>query len=250
MSKKDPIIEAKNVGIKFKLRGKAGGRGVRSSVMVLSSLAKRMTGKNEFWALRDINFTVGHGEILGVIGANGSGKSTLLRMIGGIYEPDEGEFVINGTVSTLLSLGAGFKDELSGIDNIYLSGVILGFKKDEVEANIDNIIEFSELGSFINEPVKNYSSGMRARLGFSIAVYLQRDVMLVDEILGVGDFRFRDKSEKRMKEIIKSDQTVIIVSHNLDDIKEYATKAIWIQKGELMAAGPTGEIVEKYLENG
>lgn len=237
------IIRADNVGIRFR---------VKTSVKrVLRDLALPGAGDNRkedggFWALRGISFSIDKGDILGVIGSNGAGKSTLLRTIGGVYHPDEGTMKVSGSVSALLSLGTGFKQDLSGYDNIFLNGVILGFTPAEIKAQLDNIIAFSELNDFILEPVKNYSSGMRARLGFSIAAYLARDIMLIDEILGVGDFRFKKKSQDKMVEMIQDGRTVVIVSHNLDSIRRYATKAIWIDKGQLIEAGPAEEVIAKY----
>jgi len=242
------IIEAKNLGIKFKLT-RFKRKSLKIIIDALFGIKKETNLEKDFWALKGISFSIEKGDILGVIGTNGSGKSTLLRLIGGIYDPDEGSLEVNGTVSTLLSLGAGFKDELSGRENIFISGVIMGFSESEVKACVPDIIKFAELEKFINEPVMNYSSGMRARLGFSIAIHLKRDVMLVDEILGVGDFRFREKSEAKMKEIIQSGQTVIIVSHNLENIRKYANKAIWINKGALIKAGGIEEVIDSYVNS-
>jgi len=244
------IIKATNIGIKFSL----AKRGLKKKQLTLK---KVLDSKNEvrtvdtqisrdFWALRDVSFSIEKGDILGVVGSNGSGKSTLLRIIAGVYSLDEGSLEVNGTISPLLSLGTGFKSALSGYDNIFLNGVVMGFTKKEIEKHVNEIIEFSELGNFIFEPVKNYSSGMSARLGFSIAVFLKRDIMLIDEVLGVGDFKFREKSQNKMKEIIHSGQTIIIVSHNLESIKKYATKCIWINKGKLECTGPTDEVLESY----
>ncbi|MGB1041109.1 MAG: ABC transporter ATP-binding protein [Flavobacteriales bacterium] len=246
MSKKSIII-ADNLGIKYKI-----SKFKRSSVKdLLKSVGSRNTLKSmgEFWALRNLNFTVNHGDILGVLGKNGSGKSTLLRTIAGIYLPDEGNLKVNGTVSSMLTLSSGFKEDLSGFENIYLIGVITGFTENEVKEKFNEIVEFSELGDFIYQPVKSYSSGMKARLGFSIAITLKRDIMLVDEILGVGDFKFREKSRKKMVELIKSDITVILVSHDAETIQEYSNKCIWIHEGELKATGETEEVMKKYLNS-
>jgi len=243
------IIKAENVGIKFSL-GKTGYKKMQLTLQDIlkkgEEVRKTETDSADFWALRNISFSINKGDILGVVGSNGSGKSTLLRIIAGVYSLDEGSLEINGSISPLLSLGTGFKMGLSGYDNIFLNGVVMGFKRQEIEAHVKDIIEFSELGEFIFQPVKNYSSGMMARLGFSIAVFLKRDIMLIDEVLGVGDFKFREKSQKKMQEIIHSGQTIIIVSHNLESIKKYANKCIWINKGELMVEGETEEVLEKY----
>lgn len=238
------IIKANNIGINFSMsKGKGSIKGL------LKNLLKKKTVKKKFWALRNVSFEIEKGEILGVVGANGSGKSTLLKIIGGIYKPDEGEIIVNGIPSALLSLGTGFKPELSGYDNILLNGVMLDFPEVEVKSQIENIIEFSELGRFMNEPVKNYSSGMRARLGFSIAAFLNKEIMLIDEVLGVGDRSFKMKSQEKMKELIEDkSRTVIIVSHNLESILEYTTKVLWINKSKFMMVDEPKKVIDAYLK--
>lgn len=237
------IIKAENLGINFSIT-----KSRRSFKGFLKNIFKRKD-KKVFWALRNVSFEIKKGEILGVVGANGSGKSTLLRIIGGIYRPDEGKMEVNGTPSALLSLGTGFRSELTGMENVLLNGIMLGFAEEEVRAQMENIIEFSELGRFIDEPVKNYSSGMKARLGFSIAAYLNKEIMLIDEVLGVGDRSFKRKSQDKMKELIKDkSKTVIIVSHNLDSIKEYATKVLWIDKSKFMMLGEPEKVIEAYIK--
>lgn len=239
-------IEVKDLGIKFKLSRFKATR-VKTVLLSLISKQKETEQRDHFWALRKLNFTLNNGEVLGVIGSNGSGKSTLLRVIGGIFIPDEGSIHVEGRASALLSLGTGFKDDLNGIENIYLNATILGFTQKEIDYVIEQIIEFSELGRFIYEPVKNYSSGMKARLGFAIAVHLKREVMLIDEILGVGDFKFRKKSTEKIKELISDGRTVILVSHSMESIRNYCTKCLWIEKGVQKAFGETNEVIEKYL---
>lgn len=237
------IIKAENIGISFPMNQSKGS--LKSSLKNIFKKKKKGT----FWALRNVSFEVENGEILGVVGANGSGKSTLLKVIGGIYAPDEGKITVNGTPSALLSLGTGFRPEATGMENIYLNGLMLGFTKKEVEDQIPNIIDFSELGEFINRPVKNYSSGMRARLGFSIAAFLNQEIMLVDEVLGVGDQSFKNKSRAKMKELIEDkSKTVIIVSHNLESILEYTTKVLWINKSKFMMLGDPQKVIDAYLK--
>ncbi len=240
------IIQAQNIGVKFKLY-----RERRTSVR--SALARMMSSGRqqvqEFWALKSVSFSVQRGQVLGVIGRNGSGKSTLLRVIGEIYAPDEGCLTVHGTVSTLLSIGAGFQAELSGLENIYLNGILLGFKEREIDQALDDIISFSELDEFIDAPVKTYSSGMNARLGFAIAVHLQRDIMLIDEVLGVGDAKFRQKCEEKLQELMTEDKTIILVSHNMESIRRFADQVLWMDKGTVRAQGTAQEVIEQYLKS-
>lgn len=201
-----------------------------------------------FWALKGINFQVNKGEVLGIIGRNGSGKSTLLRMLTGIMEPDKGEFVLKGESPTLLSLGAGFLPNLSGIDNIFLNGLLLGHSRKKIEQNLDKIIEFSELGTFVYKPVRTYSSGMKSRLGFSIAITLDPEILLIDEVLGVGDAAFQEKSKNAILEKIKSNRTVIIVTHSAGLVKSICDRVVWLHLGEQIEVGNTNDIIDKYIE--
>ena len=239
------VIEAKNIGIMFKLRHERR-RTLKKSVM---NIFKKKLSTQNFWALKEVSFKVNEGESLGIIGKNGSGKTTLLRVIGGIFKPDEGSINIRGKVSTLLSVGAGFQPELSGLENIYLNGTILGLKKKEIDAIADNIIAFSELNNFIDVPVKTYSSGMHARLGFSIAVNIERDIMLIDEILGVGDRHFREKCERKMSQFRERAKTIILVSHNTEAIKSFCNRAILLDQGIMIAEGQPEDVVEQYLKS-
>ena len=238
------IIEAKNIGIHFTMTKPS-----RSIKSTLKNILKPEE-KSLFWALRNVSFNVNKGEILGVVGANGSGKSTLLRLISGIYDPDEGELTVNGRPSALLSLGTGFRPELSGYENMILNGIMLGFSEEEILAKKEEILDFSELHKFIHQPIRGYSAGMRARLGFSIAAFLHREIMLIDEILGVGDKEFKAKSEAKMKELIEDhSKTVIIVNHDLDAIKQYATKVLWIHKSKFMMLDETDKVLEEYAKS-
>jgi ABC-type polysaccharide/polyol phosphate transport system ATPase subunit len=183
---------------------------------------------------------------VGIIGRNGSGKSTLLRVIAGIYPPDEGKVSVDGEVSTLFSLGTGFNPELSGRDNIYVDGIMIGLAKRKIDGIIDDIIKFAELGDFIEMPVRTYSSGMRARLGFAIAIHTDKDIVLIDEIMGAGDAAFYQKAEVEMSRII-GEKTVLLVSHAMGTIEKFADKAIWLDRGAMAAMGEPKGVIEQYL---
>ena len=209
-------------------------------------------GKNKlevFEAVRGVSFDIEEGQVVGLIGRNGSGKSTLLRAIAGIFSADKGEIDLHGKSVSLLSIGVGFKTGLSGRENIILSGLLMGFKKSEIEAKMDAIIEFSELGKFIDKPVKTYSSGMYSKLAFSITAIMETDIMLVDEVLSVGDEKFKKKSFDKIKELISDKtRTVVIVSHNSETLKKLCNHIIWINNGELMMQGETKEVLAAYKE--
>lgn len=209
-------------------------------------LKARGTGKI-FKAVKGVSFEVPKGQILGICGKNGSGKSTLLRAISGIFSPDSGSINLHGNSISLLSIGVGFQKQLTGYENIFLSGMLLGYSKEQIEAKIDDIIEFSELGDFIYRPVRSYSSGMHSKLAFSITAILETDIMLIDEVLSVGDIHFKEKSYNKMKELISNDdRTVVIVSHNSNTIKELCNKVIWLHEGLIKAQGDPKNIMDKY----
>ncbi|MGH8474199.1 MAG: ABC transporter ATP-binding protein [Methylococcales bacterium] len=197
--------------------------------------------------LKDISFALYRGQTTGIIGRNGVGKSTLLRLIAGILEPDSGSIKKGDAVVSLLSLGLGFVQHLSGRQNAMLSGILLGLRRKEIARKMDSIIEFSGLGEFIDRPLHTYSSGMRARLGFSVAIQVDPDVLLIDEILGVGDEEFRVKSTTEMKRLIKSDKTVVMVSHNLPLLRELCDNLIWIDNGVIEQEGPPSGVLERYI---
>src|SRR3954471_5957236 len=200
-----------------------------------------------FWALKDVNFEVGQGEVLGVIGRNGAGKSTLLKVLSRITEPSEGEARIKGRVSSLLEVGTGFHPELTGRENIYLNGAILGMKHVEIKAKFDEIVAFSEVEKFLDTPVKRYSSGMYVRLAFAVAAHLEPEVLLVDEVLAVGDARFQQKCMGRIGEIGRSGRTVLFVSHNMNAVARLTTSALYLDGGRAVAQGPTNAVVQQYL---
>ena len=236
------MIEVNDLGIRFKMEKRR-----RSRVFtLLFERSQKQQPSGEFWALRHVSFAVERGETVGIIGRNGSGKSTLLRVIAGIYPPDEGAVSIDGEVSTLFGLGTGFNGDLSGRDNIYLNGIMIGLTKNQIDEVIGTIIEFAELGDFIDMPVRTYSSGMRARLGFAIAIHSDKDIVLVDEIMSVGDAAFRQKADAEMSRII-GDKTVLLVSHDMNAIEKFANKVIWLNKGVIEAMGEPKEVIEQYL---
>lgn len=211
---------------------------------------KRLLSKDrkQFWALKGLDFTVKKGEVLGIVGRNGSGKSTLLKLMSGLIEPDKGTFQVEGKRPMLLSLGAGFQPELSGIENIYLNALLLGNSKKKIDENLEAIIEFSELDDFVYKPVRTYSSGMKARLAFSTAIMLDPETLLIDEVLGVGDSAFQKKCKDAIIEKIKQDRTVILVTHSSNLVKQICDRVVWIHRGEQKAVGETEEIVKQYDE--
>jgi lipopolysaccharide transport system ATP-binding protein len=200
------------------------------------------------WALRHVSFDVFHGETLGVIGRNGSGKSTLMKLMAGIISPDEGNKQSMASSVQLLSLQVGFLGHLSGRENAIMSGMLLGLRKKDIIARLDEIVEFSELGKQIDDPVRTYSAGMRARLGFAVANQTDPDVLLIDEALGVGDARFREKSKAVMSARIDSDKTVVMVSHNEETIRQFCDRVIWLEAGSIQQSGDTESVVTAYLQ--
>jgi lipopolysaccharide transport system ATP-binding protein len=210
----------------------------------------RMINESEFWALHDLNFQITRGEVVGLIGANGSGKSTLLKILSRITEPSEGEVKIRGKVASLLEVGTGFHPELTGRENIYINGAILGMSRREVNSKIEEIIEFAGVSDFIDTPIKRYSSGMTVRLGFAVAVHLNSEVLIVDEVLAVGDANFQKSCIKKMNQIAENEgRTVIFVSHNMAMIENLCTRAIFLDKGNLKKAGETSQVISHYLES-
>jgi len=217
-----------------------------------SQLRKPSTDKNEtdvLWALRDVSFEVEHGEVLGVIGRNGAGKSTLLKVLSRITAPTSGRAVINGRVGSLLEVGTGFHPELSGRENIYLNGAILGMKREEIERKFDEIVAFSEIEKFLDTPVKRYSSGMYVRLAFAVAAHLEPEILLVDEVLAVGDAAFQKRCLGKMGDVARSGRTILFVSHNMVAIKNLCEKAIWLDFGKISAFGMSSDVVNNYLQS-
>ena len=211
-------------------------------------LVTRKLHYNEFWALTDISFNVEKGERLGILGFNGAGKSTLLKVIAGVLKPTKGSVKVEGVIAPLLELGAGFDMNYSGAENIYLYGATMGYSRKYIEERYDEIVEFSELGDFIDVPVKNYSSGMRARLGFAIATAVDPEVLILDEVLSVGDAKFRIKSENKIKGMFDKGVTVLFVSHNTAQVRRLCTKAILLDHGKVIANGDVNEVCDIYDE--
>ena len=200
-------------------------------------------------ALKGVSFEVEEGKILGIIGQNGAGKSTMLKAIGGIFSPDEGSIDLHGKTISLLSIGVGFNRKLTGKENIYLSGMLLGFTEEQIKEKEKDIINFADIGDFINKPVKTYSSGMYSKLAFAITAILETDITLIDEVLSVGDAKFQEKSYNKMKELISDEhRTVIIVSHSLNTIEELCDEVLWLEKGETVMKGKASEVLPKYKE--
>ncbi len=209
---------------------------------------KRRPKKTDFWALQDVSFEVKKGEVIGLIGSNGAGKSTLLKIVSGVMKPTKGKVTVNGQISPMIELGAGFDVELTARENIYLNGAILGYSKQFIDDKFDEIVEFSELRDFLDAPVKNFSSGMIAKLAFSIATVVDPEILIVDEILSVGDIKFQEKSKNKMMEMIKGGTTVLYVSHSLESISELCDRVVWLEHGKLIKVGNTKEICKEYYK--
>lgn len=216
------------------------------SVAVHYRQSRNLLRKKSYTAIKDVSFDVYRGDSLGIVGRNGAGKSTLLRVIGRVITPDEGDYISNDARVALLALQAGFDLELDGRLNALLSGILLGFTRQQIESKLDSIIEFAELGDFIDQPIKTYSTGMMARLAFSVAHMLEPDVLLVDEVLAVGDVEFREKSLEAMRKKLQSDQTIILVSHDAATIKSLCNRAVWIEDGVTQMVGQPDEVVQAY----
>ena len=199
--------------------------------------------------MKNVSFAIQKGEIFGIVGVNGAGKSTLLKIISGVLKPNSGKVTCYGKVSPLLGLGSGFDTELTGIENIYLNASILGYTKKEIDDKFHKIIDFSELGNFLYQPIRTYSKGMLARLGFSIAAELNPEILILDEVLGVGDAHFQAKSNKRITELIQSGATVILVSHSAQNIKKHCNRVLWLDNGEIRMIGNTKEVVDCYMQH-
>ena len=239
MENKEIVVEVKDVCINYR---------IMKNVTVQHNFLKKRTHEEVFEAVKNVSFTVEKGGILGIIGKNGSGKSTLLRAIAGVFSPNSGSIDLKGHTVSLMALGVGFKENLTGRDNISLSGMLLGFSEAQIQEKMHEIIDFAEIGEFIDRPVRTYSSGMHSKLAFAITAMLETDIMLVDEVLSVGDERFKKKSLNKMKELINdNNRTVIIVSHSIDTLKKLCDRVMWIHDGVVQKIGEPQKVLDEYV---
>ena len=240
------MIRLKDVGMKFNL-GIEKDNSLKMTFIRLFDKRKRVK-KSDFWALKDVTFSVNKGDVVGLIGSNGAGKSTLLKVVSGVMKPTEGTVEVDGVISPMIELGAGFDGDLTARENIYLNGAILGYSKEFLDEKFDEIVEFSELKDFLDVPVKNFSSGMVAKLAFSISTVVDPEILIVDEILSVGDIKFQEKSKNKMMSMIKGGTTVLYVSHSLGSIKELCNKVIWLEHGKIVMMGNTKKVCDAYYK--
>lgn len=241
------MIKIENVSMKFNLEIEKDFS-MKQAFVNLFTKNKKKKKNEDFWALKDVSFNIGKGEVVGLIGSNGAGKSTLLKVVSGVMKPTKGKVKVKGVISPMIELGAGFDGNLTARENIYLNGAILGYSKEFLDDKFDEIVEFSELKDFLDVPVKNFSSGMTAKLAFSIATIVNPEILIVDEILSVGDIKFQEKSKKKMLEMIKGGTTVLYVSHSLQSIKELCTKVVWLEHGKVVKMGDTNKICDAYYK--
>lgn len=238
------VVKVEHVGMRFVMSKEK----VDNLKEFIIKKINRKIVNNTFWALKDVSFSIEKGDHLGIIGLNGAGKSTLLKIIAGVLKPTEGKVTTRGRVVPLLELGAGFDNQYTGAENIFLYGAMLGYSREFIKEKYDEIVQFTELGDFINVPVKNYSSGMKARLGFSIATVVEPEILILDEVFAVGDAKFRKKSEKKIKSMFQDGVTVLFVSHNVEQVKNVCNKAILLEQGKLIAQGEVEDICKIYEE--
>lgn len=236
------MIKVENVGMTYKMTYDK----IKSIKEYLMTLVKGKLKYEEFHALDNVNFEVNKGEVVGIIGRNGAGKSTILKVISGILKPTNGKVTVNGNIVPMLELGSGFDADLTGRENIFLNGAILGYSKEFLLGKYDEIVEFSELGKFIDVPIRNYSSGMLMRLAFSVATVVNPEILIVDEILAVGDANFQEKSKARMLELMNGGTTVLFVSHSLDQIREMCNRVVWLEHGKVKMIGDTKTVCDEY----
>lgn len=241
-SPKDVVIDVSNVTLRFNLANQK----VDNLKEYFIKLIKHELMFQEFLAVKDVSFQVHRGEAWALIGVNGSGKSTMLKAISGILKPYKGNITVTGSIAPLIELGAGFDGNLTARENIFLNGCLLGHSEKYMAQHFEEIVEFAELRDFLDSPIKNYSSGMRARLGFAIATMVKPDILIVDEVLAVGDYKFRQKCEKRMNEMLEGGTTLLFVSHSTDEVKRICSHALWLDKGRAVMMGEVNEVCEAY----
>ncbi|MEG0838863.1 MAG: ABC transporter ATP-binding protein [Hydrogenoanaerobacterium sp.] len=236
------VIDIKNVSMAFNMSEEK----VNSLKEYMLKAAKGQLRYREFFALNNVTFSVQKGDVFGIVGLNGSGKSTLLKIIAGILKPTKGTIAVSGSIAPLIELGAGFDMELTARENIYLNGSVLGYKKKFIDEHFISIVEFSELNDFLDVPMKNYSSGMVARVGFAVATVIKPDILIVDEILGVGDYLFQQKCERRINELMANGTTVLLVSHNISQISNMCKRVLWLEHGYMKMLGECTEVCDAY----
>ena len=241
------MIRIKNVSMKFNMDIEKDFSIKQAFINFFTKKKKKKT--EYFWALKNVTFSVNKGDVVGLIGSNGAGKSTLLKVVSGVMKSTSGKVEVDGVISPMIELGAGFDQNLTARENIYLNGAILGYSKKFLDSKFDEIVEFSELKDFLDVPVKNFSSGMTAKLAFSIATIVDPEILIVDEILSVGDLRFQEKSKNKMMEMIKGGTTVLYVSHSLESIKDLCNKVVWLDHGQVVKMGDTKEICDEYYKS-
>lgn len=250
MGGSDIVLKVEDVSKKF-VRGEIHDSLrdlVPAALSRLTGRRRALSGKKDFWALQNVSFELTRGEAFGIVGANGAGKSTILKLISGVMTPTRGKIEVNGKLSALIEVGAGFHPDLTGRENVYLNGAILGMTRPEIAEKFDSIVEFSGLADFIDTPVKRYSTGMYARLGFAVAAHVDPDILIVDEVLSVGDFVFQNRCLERMNTIIRGGASVIFVSHNLRAIAELCPRSILLERGQIVENGPSSHVIKTYLE--
>ena len=242
----ETMIRAEGLGMRFDL-GIEKGFSLKQGFIELFDSRRRKKQKSEFWALRDVGFTVEKGEVVGLVGGNGAGKSTLLKLVAGVYKPSRGRVTVGGSVCPMIELGAGFDPELTARENIYLNGAVMGYSREFLRERFDEIVAFSGLRDFLEVPVRNFSSGMAARLAFSVATVVEPEILIVDEILSVGDLAFQEKSEAKMLSMIGGGTTVLYVSHSLDSVRKLCSRALWLEQGRLRMDAAAEEVCGDYL---
>ena len=240
------MIKANNISRRFNLGIEKNFSFKQAFINILSGKKKE---KSYFWALNDVSFEVKKGEVVGFIGNNGAGKSTLLKIIAGVMKPTKGSVDIYGNICPMIELGAGFDYDLTARENIYLNGAVLGYSKEFIDSKFNEIVDFSELKDFLDVPVRNFSSGMIARLAFSIATIVDPEILIVDEILSVGDIAFQQKSENKMKSMITGGTTVLFVSHSIEQIKNLCNRVVWLEHGKVVKIGPAKQVCEEYYNS-